>query len=267
VVTGSNPILGYDGIKINMKLVSQDSLTTMEENTVLTFDKIVSVSTGWVDFILDFPFIWDGTSDLLIEFCYSKQADNAKDIMVKCTDVGFGANAYADGTGSGNQTKGCEIAYAGNSHLRPNIRIELQPTFSIVGSLMNDGLKTAPALAYLDGDTLPEMITGNYSGGLRYYKGDVYSFPNISISEEELLSKFVMFPNPATDRVNIRIDALENEDFDVNVFDLNGRLLMSQRNLSEHVLNTSALQSGLYIVQVKYEGSVYASQKLIILND
>lgn len=267
IASSSNPILGYDGIKINMRHVNQDSLTGFQENTVLAFDKIVSVSSGWLDFTLDFPFIWDGSSDLLIEFCYSKQADNAKDIVVKCTDVGFSANAFADGTGSGNQVKGCELPFAGNSHLRPNMKIDLQPTFSIVGAIADDGLKTAPALAFLDNDTLPELITGNYSGGLRYYKGVEYKAPSISIEEEELHSQFIMYPNPASERVVIRVDDLQNEKFDVNVFDLNGRLLISQRNQSEHTLSTAALQSGLYIVQVKYKGSIYASKKLIVLND
>ena len=267
ILGASNPVLGYDGLKVNMKLVQEDSLSTFQENTTLTFDKIITVSQGWLDLILDFPFIWDGESDLLIELCYSKQADNAKDIVVKCSDVGFSANAYSDGTGSDNQTKGCEMNFDGNSHLRPNVKMVLQPTFSIVGSVAKDGLKNAPAMAYLDNDTLPELIFGNYSGGLRYFKGDTYTGPNISIPENKLLSNFVIYPNPAQDQITIQFDELENEDFTVNIFDLNGRILINSSLKNGQAISTSNLNSGMYIVQVTSEGSVVASSKLIILND
>ena len=267
VVGTSNPVLGYDGLRINMKLVNQDSLTTFQENTVLTFDKIISVSQGWLDLTLDFPFIWDGESDLLLEFCYSKQADNTKDIGVKCTDVGFSANAYADATGSDNQTKGCELNFDGNSHLRPNVKMLLQPTFSIVSSIAKDGLKNAPAMAYLDNDTLPELIFGNYSGGLRYFKGDTYTFPNISIYENRMLSNFVIYPNPAKDQITLKFDDLENEEFSVTIFDLHGRILIQSALRNEQTISTSNLNSGMYIVQVISKGSVVASSKLIILND
>lgn len=267
-VSGSaNPVLGYDGLKVNMKLVKEDSLTTFQENTRLTFDKIIAVSPGWLDLILDFPFIWDGESDLLIEFCYSKQADNFKDIVVKCTDVGFSANAYADATGADNQTKGCEMNYNGNSHLRPNMKMVLQPTFSIVGTVAKDGLKNAPAMAYLDNDTLPELILGNYSGGLRYFKGDTYTFPNISIVENKMLSNFVIYPNPAKDQITLKFDDLENGEFFVSVFDIHGRVLVNTSLRNEESISTSHLNSGMYIVQVISKGSVVASSKLIILND
>ena len=264
---GSNPIIGYDGLKINMKLVNEDSLITFQENTILTFDKIIAVSQGWLNLDLDFPFLWDGESNLLIEFCFSKQASNTKDIAVLCTDVGFSANAFADGTGSGNQTKGCELNFAGNTNLRPNLKILLQQTFTLVSSTVQDGIKNAPAMANLDNDSLPELIVGNYSGGLRYYKGDTYTFPNISIAENRLLSNFVIFPNPAKEQITLKFDDLENEDFSVNIYDLHGRVLIHSSLKNGQTISTSKLNSGMYIVQVISEGSVVASSKLIILND
>ena len=186
---------------------------------------------------------------------------------MKCTDVGFSANAYADATGSDNQTKGCELNFDGNSHLRPNVKMLLQPTFSIVSSIAKDGLKNAPAMAYLDNDTLPELIFGNYSGGLRYFKGDTYTFPNISIYENRMLSNFVIYPNPAKDQITLKFDDLENEEFSVTIFDLHGRILIQSALRNEQTISTSNLNSGMYIVQVISKGSVVASSKLIILND
>jgi hypothetical protein len=267
VVGGSNPVLGYDGLKVNMKLVDRDSLTTFQENTELTFDKIISVSSGWLNLDLDFPFIWDGESDLIIEFCFSKQADNVKDIAVKCTDVGFSANAFGDGTGSGNQTNGCALNFSGNSNLRPNVKIAVQPTFPIVGTMAKDGLKNAPAMAYLDNDSLPELILGNYSGGVRYYKGEIYKFPNISIPENNLLSNFLIYPNPAKDQITIQFDQLENQEFNVSIFDLNGRILIGSSIKNGQTINTESLNSGMYIVQVFFEGQVTATSKIVILND
>jgi hypothetical protein len=80
--SSGNPNIAYDGLIIRMKLVNKDSLTSFESNLTDTYYAITTVTSGWVDINLHFPFIWDGESDLVVEFCFSKQFDNSKDIHV-----------------------------------------------------------------------------------------------------------------------------------------------------------------------------------------
>ena len=267
-VTGTgNPLLGYDGLNISMKLVNEDSLTTMHNNTIQTYYSITSLTTGWLNIPLQFPFTWDGESDLLVEFCFSKQFSNAKDIEMVCKDMGFKCNAYGDGTGSDNQTKGCNLSYNGSSTLRPNMKFSLKPTFLSVGSIIKDGERNAPAINDQDGDGYPELILGNMAGGVRYFKGIKYVAPPISIVENVELTSLKIYPNPANEKITLTWEDSDFKNLDVKIYDLNGRLVLNKNVRNRDVISTTTLGSGLYIVQLISRGEIIAYSKLVILND
>ena len=71
----------------------------------------------------------------------------------------------------------------------------------------------------------------------------------------------ILFPNPAnTDYITIK--TFVNGVKHVEIFDINGRLVLSQ-NISSEVLSISEFDSGLYFVKVSLEGKSSTS-KLII---
>ncbi|MFN8290789.1 MAG: zinc-dependent metalloprotease family protein [Chitinophagaceae bacterium] len=66
--------------------------------------------------------------------------------------------------------------------------------------------------------------------------------------------KVSVFPNPVSDKVNIRIDQPEGVA-DIKVFDAYGKLVQQQRSAGSLTqLNVSRLPSGLYIIKVMYAG-------------
>jgi hypothetical protein len=68
-------------------------------------------------------------------------------------------------------------------------------------------------------------------------------------------------PNPATDRVNVRLDNLSS----VLLYDVNGRLLRMQNNIgtNQHAIDVSNLRSGVYILVAINEDRQGTSQKIV----
>ena len=85
----------------------------------------------------------------------------------------------------------------------------------------NLGARTAPALANLNDNSFPEMILGNFAGGLTYYNGIKSSPYAINDFAKQNIK---IYPNPGTDFVIIDID----EDYDLKIFDISGRVVQSK---------------------------------------
>lgn len=70
--------------------------------------------------------------------------------------------------------------------------------------------------------------------------------------DEYKLTRYIqVFPNPANDIINVVCEIQNIET--IRVYDLQGRELMAKKHtgaLHEQELNISALQTGIYIIQV-----------------
>lgn len=131
---------------------------------------------------------------------------------------------------------------------------------------VNDGIRSAVAVADLNEDGLPDLITGNFRGGLCYYNGRQ---PLIfgAVDEQrpvEVTSDIKIFPNPATDYVMVSTENLKGACHFV-ITDLSGRVVIDVELQSGQLnrLNTSQLQSGMYVYRA-YNGTMTQSGKLII---
>jgi len=84
----------------------------------------------------------------------------------------------------------------------------------------------------------------------------------ISVANRVALS-YTMSPNPANDVVKVTpSNTIEN--YTVNVYDITGKLVIAQTNLmGETVINTSALTSGVYMLEMR-QGKNSRTSKLVI---
>ncbi len=81
----------------------------------------------------------------------------------------------------------------------------------------------------------------------------------VDVAESRRAGMPGIYPNPATDVITIRT---ERNDI-VTIFDLNGRLVMSQRvNAGEDRMNVEHLVQGVYVLRT--EGAPSAAQQLVI---
>nr|WP_317632460.1 T9SS type A sorting domain-containing protein [uncultured Flavobacterium sp.] len=83
---------------------------------------------------------------------------------------------------------------------------------------------------------------------------------NLGVNEFNTLGDAVLYPNPAYETVTINtpltIDTVE-------VFDINGKNLSDNTNLSEQVLNISKLSTGVYLLKIKYKEGITSTKKII----
>jgi hypothetical protein len=85
------------------------------------------------------------------------------------------------------------------------------------------------------------------------------------INEPINKKQFSIYPNPANSQVNIYCQGGENKDIDVIMYDLIGREVTSIKNRENNklILNTSALEDGIYFIKLLGE-NINTTKKLII---
>jgi hypothetical protein len=165
-----------------------------------------------------------------------------------------------------NETDGCSItggyAYTGSNY--PN----LQGKYLFADLCNNE-------IGILDGDndiTFTEAFPGNnfaafgedidgelYIAGRS--TGTVYKITDATMGLPDTVAGVVkLFPNPASNEFTIILEA----DASVNVYDLGGKLLMNHNALQgNNVINTSAFQSGIYLLEVN-SGRAVSHHKLVV---
>lgn len=153
----------------------------------------------------------------------------------------------------GGQTKLLCGAESGYLNLYDHIDGNLTGTFTRVDSTYLNvwqGTRSAPFGSDINNDGLMDLIVGNYQGGLSFYKGTSSLITVHDIDPNEGLS-FDIYPNPANNYVNIRINTIERLEYTLEIYDMLGQIVfteMSNQNLI--VLNTEQIKNGIYICKI-----------------
>ena len=133
-----------------------------------------------------------------------------------------------------------------------NIDNNLGGTFTLKDSMVSfiyEGYKSAIAVANLRNDTFPDMIVGNYGGGVTYYKGITPPLAGIPEFSQSNTINTLVFPNPADREVSIKFqENISVEDATVRVFNMIGQTVNCSTSNAQGkiIVNVSALENGLY---------------------
>lgn len=247
------------GFSIRLKHVSDTVHTDFQSLGFTTvFSGIRVMTTGWNDVSFTTPFVWNGKDPVMVEICFSKHAQTG-DIPVVYHTTSFNSVLYGEITGwNGITQDGCEMPYSGAHNKRPNIRFNLTPTLRDLDShFLTSGSHLHPAVADLNADGFPDVIVGNQSGGVHYFKG--IPFKDLALEETVTDVELLLFPNPAKGLVELR--APEELMVRGMVYSMLGRKLTELVPGS----NTLRLPAGMYVViYVDEKGSQVGSDRLII---
>ncbi len=118
---------------------------------------------------------------------------------------------------------------------------------------IHEGWHTAVAVANLNNDQYPDMIVGNYSGGLTFFAGtNPPPAGTIEIEKPEINIK--IYPNPAKGKV--WIEAVESSDYyitGISIYDLSGREKARLPNPGRfsNMMDISALPKGIYLINIE----------------
>jgi hypothetical protein len=127
------------------------------------------------------------------------------------------------------------------------------------------GLRSAPAIADIDGDGLYEMVIGDAMGGLKMYKQDTslhLGVPNLTTQ-----ISLRLYPNPATDELNIDWDQPLPEQGEIDLLNMTGQKLLSLSVQPEQYgtsLSVAGIPAGIYVC-ILHTGRMKAYAKIVVL--
>lgn len=278
ITSSNNPNLSQ-GFRISMRSIPSGSDFT---NGWLTagpnmFEGTWALSLGWNTIPFNRAnFEWDGTSDILVQICFSRNSNVFQNINMRGSIMTEQLNAYAlNDNASGNNTllaDGCNLPFFAASNSRPNFRFSIIPALLKSNQFLKSGQSNAVALIDLDGDSLPEAILGNKSGGLHFFKGILVEVDTTSdtlsvnqFAQKAPVKSTRIFPNPA--QQSFYVDFSENETIpEVQLFSINGvQITRWTKVTSNEKLDLPAIASGIYLVRVQTPNGKWEHHRLTII--
>jgi len=118
---------------------------------------------------------------------------------------------------------------------------------------LREGFRTGVAARDLTGDGLPELVIGNYRGGLGLWASEAIA----GIPRLEGVSSLGIHPNPARHMVNITGMAVPPQGGELSVFDSLGHLVISKGVASDMIqLDVSGWPCGVYTVRMRSSNGI-----------
>lgn len=129
------------------------------------------------------------------------------------------------------------------------------------GSTFTQGTINAGNLRYQNtnpdaiNDAFTFVVEDGTGGFLPTQRFDIKIDENAVVSTEEISvgNQFLLYPNPTSDRVNLLLPSLSNQDMRLRVFNISGQLLLDEKVAAgtlQHEWTTAAWPNGIYLVQL-----------------
>lgn len=183
------------------------------------------------------------------------------DVRAEGSFTGYSAPfLYKKGDGTVTLYSGCEDGTIYAYQPTP----DFTGSFTLLTSAFNgidEGSFSSLQFADITGDNIPELITGNYRGGISLYR-DASTLG--TVQEIPYAPAVSLYPNPATEALFVHSDVPGNIRI-LSVIDMTGReLLRIQMNGETCRIDLSALPAGLYFLRCTgIEGEVISVKKFV----
>jgi hypothetical protein len=155
---------------------------------------------------------------------------------------------------------------SGKIRLYGNIDDNLNGEFSLIEEMLFDyknGIRSSVAIIDINNDGLMDLFTGNFGGGLHFFKGSIPTSINSSVFAS---GDFTVYPNPAKSEIRINwTKDLTRENFTVVIQDAFGKNVLHISNYQvEKNIDLSALSNGFYLITIRSAERVLGIEKLIL---
>lgn len=129
---------------------------------------------------------------------------------------------------------------------------------------IKQGIRTSVAVGDLNNDGFPELLVGNYAGGLTYYSG--MEAPSIFIGVSETTkqqSDITIYPNPTKDAFSVKIESAGSSIKKVEVKDVFGRIVAFWNEPQRNIFDVSMLKNGIYFIEIELQNKTLKVEKLL----
>lgn len=140
-----------------------------------------------------------------------------------------------------------------------NITGNLSGSFTLADSAfegITEKSRASLAMHDVDGDGRYDLVIGNESGGMVLYTQNTI----LNVVENGQGPYFELYPNPASEMLNIKVNG--NNQTELEIYDITGRICMRESSFRGHVVDISSLRPGSYLCRV-LDGHRSFSRKFI----
>lgn len=130
-----------------------------------------------------------------------------------------------------------------------------------------EGLRVAPWAGYLNGDTLIDLVIGNYSGGVALFYGDLFN--DVESVTQNIAATLNVYPNPANNEFYIT-GWNSSTQFPVafDIFNIAGEIVRTEiLNSPGDAISTQSLQSGCYFGTITDKEGIHSSVRFVVANN
>lgn len=150
----------------------------------------------------------------------------------------------------------------GNIYLYDNIDGNLSGTFNRVDTSLykiHEGTRCAPFFEDVTSDGFRDLFVGNYAGGLAFFNST--NVNGVGIEELSFDSAVSLFPNPATNQLNIAVNDDRFSEMTIKIVDLLGKEVFALTTFNKiSNIPVSALSKGVYVVQLQVKDNAQYRQ-------
>jgi len=189
--------------------------------------------------------------------------DSLGDVDVSNLSNGYASPFVFDDSGAYKMLVGNELGYV---FLYGNIDNNLNGTFTLLDTVLSrtEGNRVNIGMGDINGDTLMDLLVGNYSGGVALFYRDnplATHFPFPAAAKPS----FEVFPNPATGSAVVQFSNLNPAAKTLlSIFNATGEKVYTTACAAHsQTLNISSLSSGLYILRL-HDGQNSLVRKLVV---
>ena len=119
------------------------------------------------------------------------------------------------------------------------------------------------AVGTFSGDALPDkiLIEGNKATVIFKTNNDIRAGgfklkyqTNVNSSEEIFANKIEIYPNPAEDFLNVKIN--NDRNYTINIIGIDGKIYLNKTENSNSQINIENLSSGIYFIEIIQDGEI-----------